>query len=133
MVLTPAPADTHANTGLVPAVSVSAELLAVGAGADRSAGAAGVALEEVAARIALVEGGGGESVLKGRVLVWVLFWFFLVARGCAAGTRRGGRSAGAVGGWVLLCGWVGMSRLRYRSAIAVCMVLAQRSRRAVML
>jgi hypothetical protein len=39
-------------------------LLAVGAGADgpASGAAAGVALEEVAARVALMEGGGAESV-----------------------------------------------------------------------
>jgi hypothetical protein len=60
---------TAANTGrLVPAVPVSPArrllllVLPAGAGGGCAGAGAGVALEEVAARVALVEGGGGESV-----------------------------------------------------------------------
>jgi hypothetical protein len=72
VVLAAAPAYADAaHAGLVPAVSVPAAaelllLLPAGAGADGSAAGAGVAFEEVAARVALVEGGGGESGLSGK-------------------------------------------------------------------
>jgi hypothetical protein len=69
---TTTPANTNpARTGwLVPAVPVPPAgrlllllvVLAAGAGGGGPGAGAGVALEEVAARVALVEGGGGESV-----------------------------------------------------------------------